>query len=115
MLTPGTYAVEITQAGCVDTSDCIDISTVGISDLSPSNDVQVFPNPTSGSFSIQSTAAFQSFRIINGLGQCVYVHNEFTAKNESREIQVTLASGLYIIEVDGQEKLIKKKLIIEAR
>ncbi len=115
LLTPGTYAVQITQAGCVDTSDCIDVSTVGISDLSPSDDVQVFPNPTSGRFTIRSTTAFQSFRIINGLGQCVYVNNEYTTKNEAREIQVLLASGLYIIELDGDEGLMKKKLIIEAR
>ncbi|AEA42790.1 T9SS type A sorting domain-containing protein [Fluviicola taffensis] len=43
----GVYAVIVTRNGCSDTSACITISTVGLSELTMEVGMQVFPNPTS--------------------------------------------------------------------
>ena len=47
----GSYAVEVTQNGCTDTSAC-SISTVGIDYLNNAANVVVFPNPTDGQLNI---------------------------------------------------------------
>ncbi len=48
----GSYAVEITENGCVDTSSCYAIIGVGISVLKKQN-IKVYPNPVSSIFTIE--------------------------------------------------------------
>tara|TARA_B110000211_G_C13908210_1_gene477082 strand:- start:286 stop:879 length:594 start_codon:yes stop_codon:yes gene_type:complete len=49
----GSYAVEVSLAGCKDASECILISTVGISNIENDNRIlNVFPNPNNGMFSL---------------------------------------------------------------
>ncbi|OFZ57729.1 MAG: hypothetical protein A3D92_08415 [Bacteroidetes bacterium RIFCSPHIGHO2_02_FULL_44_7] len=45
--TNGNYAALITQNGCSDTSACITVANVGLSDLSHENGFSVYPNPVS--------------------------------------------------------------------
>jgi len=42
----GDYAVEVTQNNCVDTSICVTISTVSISENPVFKSVSIYPNPT---------------------------------------------------------------------
>lgn len=42
----GDYALELTVNGCVDTSDCVQITSIGLSENPPGDDLLVFPNPT---------------------------------------------------------------------
>ena len=42
----GLYAVEITQNNCVDTSDCVPITTVNIEELQDRVGFRLYPNPT---------------------------------------------------------------------
>lgn len=53
----GNYAVIVTQDACSDTSRCFSIMNVGQSDLSK-NQLLIFPNPTSKSFSLILDGAF---------------------------------------------------------
>lgn len=41
----GSYALEITKNGCIDTSSCYTITTAGINDIDIKNDLQLFPVP----------------------------------------------------------------------
>ncbi|MCB9335507.1 MAG: lamin tail domain-containing protein [Flavobacteriales bacterium] len=47
----GNYAVEITLGNCVDTSACENITGVGVREMS-TNVVSIYPNPTSGMFTV---------------------------------------------------------------
>lgn len=49
----GNYAVEITENGCVDTSACVPITTVGIIENAISKNIQVYPNPTKDKIQIE--------------------------------------------------------------
>lgn len=51
--TNGSYAVEVTQGGCVDTSKCYVVSTIGQAELQPKIDFSVYPNPTKGIIAIR--------------------------------------------------------------
>lgn len=41
----GSYAALVTINGCSDTSECIDINSVGISEINV-NEINLYPNPT---------------------------------------------------------------------
>lgn len=43
----GSYAVEVTQNGCTDISECITVNSVNISEEYPIDEIVMFPNPTS--------------------------------------------------------------------
>jgi hypothetical protein len=47
----GIYAVKISQNGCIDTSACEAITSVGVEEY-PESEIEVFPNPTKGQFTI---------------------------------------------------------------
>jgi hypothetical protein len=48
----GDYAVIISLNGCTDTSSCTSITTVGILENSPNNNISIYPNPASNSLNI---------------------------------------------------------------
>jgi hypothetical protein len=50
--TNGNYAVILNDNGCVDTSACISISSLGIMENGFGKDLLLYPNPTNGHFSI---------------------------------------------------------------
>lgn len=53
-LTNGDYAVEVTFQGCIDTSACTPITTIGLNENNLSRGiVSIFPNPTNGIVTIQ--------------------------------------------------------------
>lgn len=50
----GSYAVELTVNNCVDTSDCILVSTVGVESFQANEpNFKVYPNPTKGDITIE--------------------------------------------------------------
>jgi len=51
-ITGGSFAVELTENGCVDTSTCIQIAPMGMVESTFSNLFTIAPNPTKGKFSI---------------------------------------------------------------
>lgn len=49
----GSYAVEVTsREGCMDTTDCQDMTVLGIVENTFGGDIQVYPNPTAGKVNI---------------------------------------------------------------
>ncbi len=59
----GNYAVELMENGCVDTSACVTITTVGILENDFGEKFRVFPNPTGGNFSIDLGASYSTVDI----------------------------------------------------
>jgi hypothetical protein len=50
----GSYAVIVTNSsGCSDTSNCVILNAVGISEVSGSMDAQLYPNPTTGIITVR--------------------------------------------------------------
>jgi hypothetical protein len=59
----GNYAVELTENGCIDTTACVAIITLGISENSFGNGLLVYPNPTDGNFSIDLGETYQTITV----------------------------------------------------
>lgn len=49
----GSFAVELTENGCVDTSNCVSVASIGLIDNTFSSLYTIYPNPTQGEFTIE--------------------------------------------------------------
>ncbi|MFZ1330682.1 MAG: SBBP repeat-containing protein [Flavobacteriales bacterium] len=96
--TAGSYAVEVTQNGCTDTSAC-SISTVGIASLNATAEIVVFPNPTDGQLNIVFGKVHASvFITVHALdGRQVAAFKERQTDRITTELDV--AQGNYLIQV----------------
>lgn len=100
----GTYAVEITQGGCVDTSACIIIEIVGLENLKKQETISLFPNPTQGEFSIdlKKNQHEATIKIYDISGKKI---REQVLKNRNLiNYQLEGNQGLYfvVVEIEGE-------------
>lgn len=102
----GNYAVEVTQNGCSEISSCIAISTVGINEYAEST-LRIYPNPTTGMFTLVAEQVGKTYRITDNLGKVVA---EGTLNNTQTDINLSnSANGLYLVTIEGQVfKLVKQ-------
>ncbi|MFT6166997.1 MAG: hypothetical protein ACJAV5_001490 [Vicingaceae bacterium] len=100
----GSYAVEITKNGCVDTSACFSVSPVGLIENSLSDKFMVYPNPTEGNFSIkfENIQEFLTVRLLSLSGQ-VILDKTFLNSNLI-DLEIDQANGIYLLEIrDGKD------------
>ncbi|MDA8979776.1 T9SS type A sorting domain-containing protein, partial [Chitinophagales bacterium] len=100
----GNYALELTENGCVDTSLCVAITTVGIIENSFGSDLIIYPNPTSGNFSIDLGAIYESSVVstIDISGKLI----ESNTITQSQILNLTIAepAGIYFVSVQAGDK-----------
>jgi len=101
----GNYAVRITQNNCVDTSECISITSVNIIENTFESEISVYPNPTNGRILIDLGADFEktmaSIMDINGK-----IIRQFTFYNNQKiEVNIDEPAGVYILSLrSGKNK-----------
>jgi hypothetical protein len=109
--TNGQYAVEITQGSCSDTSTCIQITTVDVSNLQK-EDISIYPNPVTDKLFIEVKGNEESanFEILNAMGQVVFKGNlSGTTAVETSSFD----SGIYLIKLNYNRTIEIRKVIIE--
>jgi len=101
----GEYAVIVIQNGCTDTSECITISNVGIRGNSISNNINIFPNPTSGNLSIDLGKEHPNVTIelTNIQGQLIQT---WSFENiDQAQLEIQQPKGIYLLHIKvGQEQ-----------
>jgi Concanavalin A-like lectin/glucanases superfamily/Secretion system C-terminal sorting domain len=96
-LANGSYAVEVVENGCTDTSGCFTVNTFGIEDESE-NLLVIYPNPTDGWLKVQingNQPGLQNIELMNVNGQVLQ-----TIVIHSSNIDVDLRAypaGIYLI------------------
>ncbi len=107
----GSYAVEITELGCVDTSVCTTISNIGIA-KNNSGRMHVYPNPAHEVLHIANLWPNEVKRILlaNALGQEVFIleTNEAAVQIDTRKLN----AGIYILYVTTGSKNLTESVII---
>ena len=97
----GSYAVEVTENGCTDTSACITISTLGIEENTLFDGVSIFPNPYKQQVNIDLGRLKEvNVKIFNVDGQLIYQLENITSSNNQFEFNAP--SGVYFVEVIAQ-------------
>jgi len=102
----GDFAVEITSNGCVDTSSCISIDGVIISEQI-SVDVKVYPNPSSGTVYIESNATNSILNVFTIEGKLL------TTCFLNANGEVKLNQGVYVFEIVSDKNRLFHKVIIQ--
>jgi hypothetical protein len=107
----GDYAVIITEGGCSDTSECVNINTVGVEAHSIQNSIAVYPNPATDKVNveIENLDPTTQLKLIDNLGKVVY---EFKPTSEISIIDLnSFSKGVYTLIISTDKNTINKKLI----
>jgi hypothetical protein len=106
----GSYAVEITDGTCKDTSICYVINQLGI-DNNFAGDVSVYPNPTSGIvlLSLGATYSNVTISITNVLGELI-TKESYTNANEVFAT-INAAPGIYFITISTPQHSARVKVV----
>jgi hypothetical protein len=107
----GSYAVEISKNGCVDTSECISVMSVGIVDYD-FKDVTFYPNPSRGEVTIELGDLIEvSVEVISMEGKLIYFKEDISGPKYKFEFATK--PGIYILMISSGDrkgffKLVKK-------
>ncbi len=92
----GNFAIIVNDGTCVDTSVCVIINTLDITDLLDDNEqISVVPNPNNGVFTIKSVKE-GDFVLVNELGQIIQTIKTNPANNYSVSFN-NLQVGIYFL------------------
>lgn len=104
----GNYAVIVTSAsGCTDTSDCMMVSSLAISDLDAIS-IELYPNPTNGKLNIQvQDSETHTVSVMDAMGRVVLPAFDMTS-NTSIHLS-TMNNGVYFVKIDQLVKQVVKR------
>jgi uncharacterized delta-60 repeat protein len=103
----GNYAVEVTLNGCTSTSDCIEITTLGLSEIEKADFINMYPNPSNNIVNIQTIESIALIEVYDIQGKLIiYKNSDFTTINVTE-----LSKGFYIVKFNFENgKTISKRL-----
>lgn len=98
--TNGSFAVRIDNNSCIDTSNCVPITTIGIEELIKEN-ITIYPNPSHGKITIENLGKNQleSIRVRNLLGEEIPFRS-IIYNNKQTTFKIKEANGTYILEIN---------------
>jgi len=106
----GSYAVELKENGCVDTTKCVDITTFGIVENSLKSRFTIYPNPTSGIFFIDFEELQDQLQFTLTSSKGDFIRRWKVYQKDQVEINLNVATGIYYLEVLkplGQRAIVK--------
>jgi riboflavin synthase len=109
----GNYAVELTENGCVDTSACVAITTVGIVENSFGDGLFIYPNPTKGNFSIDLGALYENAQVSITDISGKLVESKSIAQSQVLNLTIEEPAGIYLISIQAGNKKAVIKLVKE--
>lgn len=109
----GTYAVIVEKNGCIDTSSCHNISTVGIVEISSAMDLTIYPNPSTGKLKLSIiNSQFMknsTVEIYNIQGKKVY-QSSITLSEIDLSDQ---PKGTYLMKINEGQKILMKRIVLQ--
>ena len=107
----GSFTVQITDAhGCSATSAPTVITTLGVSSVLPTDALNIYPNPTTGTLqlNIDQDVVGAEVRIFDYNGKLVYNGKAETA---SSTLTFEGAAGIYLVQLNKDGKMLTKKIV----
>jgi hypothetical protein len=103
------FRVIISLAGCVDTSDCINVTLFSIDELLLRG-VKIYPNPATNYVSVEvQNGGLHQISVFNALGQKLI--DELSSEVKTSIEVSSLAVGIYYVEVVQADKVYRQKVI----
>jgi len=107
----GSYALEITQNGCTDTSACHNIVLTGIGELNQNN-INIYPNPTNNLITVELTQLFENLTV-----ELLSIDGKIVKQqtiNNSQKFTLDLSNqskGIYFLKVNASNTINQFKII----
>lgn len=109
----GEYAVVVTVGECSDTSECVNILSVGANETSTSKAVSMYPNPSEGIVNLDFGRLDDVvLRVFDTRGQLVFSEQNINASPYQFELN-DVSPGIYIVELQANGVWEQHKLILE--
>lgn len=100
----GSYAVEITQGNCVDTSACYTVTSLATIENSLGTEITVYPNPTNGLLTIDLGKVFNDLTIsicdVNGK----LISQTACKPTQNVEFNIEAIQGIYLLTINSGNK-----------
>ena len=99
----GSYAVEVTQNNCTDTSDCQTVTIIGLQE-NKTNAIHILPNPTTGILTIEGA---------EGIASIYDIYGRLVLTTNTNILDISkAATGIYFVRVlDEQGEVYVGKLV----
>ena len=108
----GDYAVIVTSNGCSDTSACVNVATVGVSETVIGNQVNIYPNPIKDVVTVQLGNLREVSLVVYSLtGEIVY--QAANINTTTHQFKLNNSAGFYILSVIASGETKQYKLIKE--
>ena len=106
----GNYAVQLTENGCTTISDCVSFILTGIVENTFREDITVFPNPSSGHFTLQFERAQENLilQLYSLTGK--FIESKSFPQAALIEFSIDQEPGIYLLEIyngDGDKAVIR--------
>jgi hypothetical protein len=101
----GSYAVEIRNGACRDTSDCIELTITSVEDGQHAAQVKFYPNPVMDVLFLEIDNQSQPYHIAiaDMQGKSIILQQQGNQPKASFDIS-TFAAGVYVMTIDIGEK-----------
>ncbi|MCK6693229.1 MAG: T9SS type A sorting domain-containing protein [Thermoanaerobaculia bacterium] len=105
------WLVKVTADGCLDTLFCQPISTVVYPDQAFAG-VEIFPNPASSRFNIQSPEEIRHVALFDAYGKMI-LEQQGAGKFLTIDLPSLMPMGLYVVEIQTEDHVsVRKKIYI---
>jgi hypothetical protein len=109
----GIYAVVITSTlnSCVDTSDCVIISTIGVNELFTDKNIKIYPNPNNGAFTLQNnTHEPLDISVFDAMGKVVF--QGVALSSTQTKLNLNVPPGVYMVNLQQNGTMVTKKMVV---
>ena len=105
----GSYACKVTKGACVDTSACVSISNVGISDVEKMKSLRFYPNPTHQQLTIEASMSM-NLAITDLLGNVMMNVSNCSIGLNQLNVEA-LPAGIYFLRCTKNNQSLNHKFI----
>ncbi len=103
----GIYALELSNKSCLDTSSCLIVSNLDVTQMDGRLLVLIYPNPTKGLITIASDIPFHSFQIRDVSGSLLFDGEVLSGKFDLSQYD----SGLYFVVLYSEIEIYNSKIL----
>ncbi|MDW7692310.1 Ig-like domain-containing protein [Flammeovirgaceae bacterium SG7u.111] len=100
----GSFAVEITSNSCIDTSACVEITTVGLAKNTFTTTLTLYPNPTDGLLSIDLGSLYNDIKVVIRSVSGKVISREGFKNTSEIKLELDSPSGIYLVEISSGDK-----------
>jgi len=111
--TNGSFAVEITNGSCVDSSVCTTIAGIGFDEIENDLGFRIYPNPSQGLVTLELNGLSNSVLTIYSLDGKIIINNMPITDMINEISLIGVESGVYLVSLSNDSSQKTVRLIIE--